>query len=328
MEADGIIYREQINGPLFYGNLFYPQSETGTLHAIVILPGSNGSTPDEMAQHLASYGYLVLALRYFGAEGLPEHLEGISLKYFTDTIAWLRQEAKMKAYSVTLLGYSRGGELSLLLASMFPTLVDGVIAYVPCSRICGGFPYINRPAWLHQGKPMIPFVKGFSNGDSSLTEADDLQIATEEGKIPYHQNTENDPYSLVDLFLERHSNEKEAELLAIPVENIRCPLLVVSGKDDKIWPSSFYAREIAERLNANESSIVRKFLDYPNAGHGIISPYDKPVYHPVGKFWCSLGGTPEGNQLACENAWRETFAFLDLIKATVEGTYLVTTLKE
>lgn len=323
METDKIIYHEQIQGPLFYGNLFYPQSETGTLHAIVILPGSNGSTPDEMAQHIASYGYLVLALRYFGAEGLPESLEGISLEYFTDAIAWLRSEAPMKAYSVTLLGYSRGGELALLLASMFPTLVDGVIAYVPCSRVCGGFPYPNKPAWLHHSKPITPFIKGFSSSNDSLTEADDLRIATEVGKIPSHQNTENDPYAVVDLFLARHSCEDDAEQLAIPVENMRCPLLVISGQEDKIWPSSLYAKEIAARLDENQSSIVRKFLDFPNAGHGIISPYDKPIFHPVGKFWCALGGTPEGNRLACENAWGETFAFLDFIKATVEGTYLI-----
>ncbi len=141
-------------------------------------------------------------------------------------------------------------------------------------------------------------------------------------KIAFHQNTENDPYSLVDLFLARQRNQKDAVHTAIQVENIRCPLLVVSGQDDKIWPSSLYAKQIAERLNENASTIVRKFLDFPHAGHGIISPYDKPIYHPVGKFWCALGGTPEGNQLAYENAWHETFTFLDLIKTTVDAAYL------
>jgi dienelactone hydrolase len=322
MEPDAKIYREQINGPLFYGTLFYPQSETGSLHAIVILPGSSGSIPDAMAQHIASYGYLVLALRYFGSEGLPKYLEGISLKYFTDAITWLRGEAVVKAFSITLLGYSRGGELSLLLGSMFPTLVDGIIAYVPSSNVCGGFPHPNRPTWLHHNKPTTPFLKGLSNDDPTLTEADDLRLATEEKKIEFHQNTETDPYLVVDLFLARQQNQKDAPYTAIQVENIRCPLLVVSGQDDKIWPSSLYAKQIAERLNENESTIVRKFLDFPNAGHGIIAPYDKPIYHPVGHFWCVLGGTPEGNQLAYEKAWQETFAFLELIKTTVEVTYL------
>lgn len=322
MEPDAGIYREQICGPLFYGTLFFPQSETGTLHAVVILPGSSGSTPDAMAQHIASYGYLVLALKYFGAEGLPEHLEGISLKYFTDAITWLRREALVKAFSITLLGYSRGGELSLLLASMFPTLIDGIIAYVPSSHVCGGFPHPNRPAWLHHNKSITPFLKGLSNDDLSLTEADDLRLAIEEGKIAFHQNTENDPYSVVDLFLARQQNQKDAAHSLIPVENISCPLLVVSGQDDKIWPSSLYAKEIAERLDENESTIVRKFLDFPHAGHGIISPYDKPIYHSVGKFWCALGGTSEGNQLAYESAWHETFAFLDMIKTTIDAAYL------
>lgn len=322
MEADARIYREQISGSSFYGTLFYPQSETGTLHAVVILPGSSGSIPDSMAQHIASYGYMVLALKYFGSEGLPAHLEEISLKYFTDAITWLRSEASMKAFSITLLGYSRGGELSLLLASMFPTLVDGIIAYVPSSRVCGGFPHPNRPAWLHQNKAISPFLKGLSNDELALTEADDLRLAIEEGKIEFHQNTEVDPYCVVDMFLARQQNQKDASYSTIQVENIRCPMLVISGQDDKIWPSSLYAKEIADRLNENESTIVRKFLDFPHAGHGIIAPYDKPIYHPIGKFWCELGGTAEGNQLAYEKAWHETFAFLELIKTTINATLL------
>ncbi len=317
MESVSKIYRENISGPAFYGTLFYPDSETGTLHAVVILPGSSGSTPDSMAQHLASYGYLVLALKYFGSDGLPANLEKIPLSYFTDAINWLRGEAPAKAYSITLLGYSRGGELSLLLASQFPELVDGVIAYVPSSHVCGGFPHPNQPAWVHNNKAITPYLKGLSNDDPFLTEADDLRMATDEGKITFHQNTESDPYSVVDLFLARQQSQKDADHAAIQVENIRCPLLVISGQEDKIWPSSLYAKQIAERLDENESTILRKFIDFPDAGHGIIAPYDKPIYHPVGKFWCALGGTPEGNQLAYEKAWQETFAFLNLIIESV-----------
>lgn len=322
MQADESIYCQQITGPLFYGTLFYPQSETEFLHAVMILPGSSGSTPDAMAQHLASYGYMVLALKYFGAEGLPAHLEGISLRYFTDAITWLRSEALVKAFSITLLGYSRGGELSLLLGSMFPTLIDGIIAYVPSSCVCGGFPHPNRAAWLHQNKPIVPFLKGVSSSDANLTEAEDLRLAMEGGKIPFHQDSEQDPCAVVDLFMARQNSQKDAAYTAIQVEHIRCPLMVISGQDDKIWPSSLYAKQIAERLDENESTIPRKFLDYPQAGHGIISPFDKAIHHPIGKFWCSLGGTPEGNQVAYENAWKETFAFLDLIRTTVDATHV------
>lgn len=322
MESDDRIYREQIKDKKFQGTLLYPKSETASLHAIVILPGSSGSTPDAMAQHMASYGYLVLALKYFGSEGLPAHLDNIPLNYFTDAITWLRNESLVKAFSITLLGYSRGGELSLLLGSMFPTLVDGIIAYVPSSYICGGFPYPNRPAWTLNNKPITPFLKGLSSSEPSLTEADDLRLATEEGMIPAHQNIESDPYCVADLFTAREQHQKYASLATIPVENIRCPLMVVSGQEDKIWPSSHYARQIAERLEENDSPIIRKFLDFPSAGHGIMAPFDKPIYHPVGKFWCTLGGTPEGNRQAYENAWMETFAFLEVIKTSVEQVNL------
>lgn len=67
---------------------------------------------------------------------------------------------------------------------------------------------------------------------------------------------------------------------------------------------------IADRLTQKHSGIQRKFLDYPDAGHGIITPYDGASYHPVGGFWCRLGGTKESNMHASHDAWKTVLEFL------------------
>jgi dienelactone hydrolase len=94
-------------------------------------------------------------------------------------------------------------------------------------------------------------------------------------------------------------------------------LLLLSGEKDKIWPSASYAQNIMDRLTQKGSTIQRKSCVYPDAGHGIISPYEGAVYHKVGKFWCTLGGTPGGNKLASEQAWEEVFQFLGLLNKNI-----------
>ena len=314
MQVENVIYREQINTKTFSGSLICPASETGTLHTIIMLPGSSGSVSEKIAEHIASYGYSVLALKYSKANKQPSHLEGVSLESLSDAILWLKEKALIKAVTITLLGYSRGGELALLFGSQFPKLINGIIAYVPSSFVCGGFPYPNKPAWLLKNKPVAPFLKGLMSNEESLTEKEDLQLATEKGIIPHHSNDAQDPFVSAELFLVREKALQNSLSAAIRVENITCPILIISGGKDKIWPSSRYAQQISERLENYESPIERKFLDFPEAGHGIFSPYDGPIHHAVGGFWCAQGGTPDGNKNANQAAWMETFAFLERVK--------------
>ena len=99
---------------------------------------------------LASHGYPVLQLAYFGEAGLPGELREIPLEYFRRALERLRADAA--AERIVVLGYSRGGELALILGSRFPELVDGVAAYAPSSVVnssldCG-------PAWTQGGRPL------------------------------------------------------------------------------------------------------------------------------------------------------------------------------
>lgn len=302
------ISRKSVLEP-FTGTLFMPDAPNRRT-GVLVVPGSDGGVPEGIAERIAVHGYPSLALGYFGCTGRPPHLENIELGYFKTAIESFRESVD----TLVLLGYSRGGELVLILASLFPELVEGVVALAPSSFVTGGFPYPNRPAWLLNGQPLSAFIKGLTSDREDLLESEDLAQACKDGLIPFHENTSEDPYEITDLFLARH---RQDPLAPIPVERMTCPLLVISGEQDKIWPAALYARELQKRLDASQSTIPRKFLIYPHAGHGIIAPYEAPIYHPLGGFWCSLGGTPAGNQQASNEAWNHILEFINMRK--IEG---------
>jgi dienelactone hydrolase len=291
----------------FKGMLFSPDTK-GVFPGVIVLSGSDGGIPESIARHLASFGYVVLALGYFGRVGLSHYLENIHLEYFEKAI----QNLKSKENSLTLMGYSRGGELALLLGSQFNQLINAIVAFAPSSIVNGGFPFVNRPGWVLNHQPIEPFMHGLMSEEDMWTEAEDLAFACEKGVIPYHNNTPQDPYEVVDLFLERH--KRQDPLRAIPVEHILCPLLILCGEQDRIWPASMYVQQIMDRLDEKGSKIERRSLVYPDAGHGIIAPYVGPIYHPIGKFWCTLGGTCTGNNEANKNAWQEVLKFMERFK--------------
>ena len=108
---------------------------------------------------------------------------------------------------------------------------------------------------------------------------------------------------------------KDVEAATIPVEKIICPVLLISGEDDKMWPSTLFSNMIMERLDKKKSTIVRKHLQVPNAGHGVQNPYGptpgRPYYHQVAGSWMTVGGTAQGNSSADKLAWEGVLKFLD-----------------
>lgn len=296
------------------GTLYRPET-TGKLPGLILLSGSDGgipganAIPEAFIEALSRKGFIILALAYFGVDGLPENLENIPLEYFEKALHWLRTQPKIQGHSIGIIGQSRGAELALILGSIFPHQIQTIVASAPCSMVCGGFPHPNRPAWTYQHKPITPYLSGLASADSNLTEMDDLKYSCAQHVIPYHANTQDDPYIIADLFAAR-MQKQESNLAAIPIEKIKCPILLLSGDQDDIWPAKRYCESIMSRVKEHPSKFMRKHIDYPEAGHGIIASYQGSIFHPKGQFWCRLGGTMNGNKLANEKSWIAIVEFL------------------
>jgi len=143
---------------------------------------------------------------------------------------------------------------------------------------------------------------------------EEISEAVREGHIVYHKATLNDPWQNSPVFL--YTMKKFKKIIneaTIPVENIRCPILIISGEEDNMLPSSVAGKSIMEQLNTHNSKIQKKLIIYPNAGHAIFAiPYSPSIDLPahIKTSWVPFGGTQEGNARAQKESWQEVLDFL------------------
>ncbi len=109
------------------------------------------------------------------------------------------------------------------------------------------------------------------------------------------------------------SNREEA---TIPVEKIQAPVLLISGKSDRLWPSTAWSEIAMNRLAENNHPYPYEHLAYNNAGHWIGVPHwpttgRDSITHPVtgGQIW--FGGTAEANAFASADSWEHLLEFLE-----------------
>ncbi|MEO0405099.1 MAG: acyl-CoA thioester hydrolase/BAAT C-terminal domain-containing protein [Bacteroidota bacterium] len=91
----------------------------------------------------------------------------------------------------------------------------------------------------------------------------------------------------------------------IPVEQISGPVVLISGKDDQLWPSSFMANQIERRLKKRGFPFPVFNLQYEDSGHLIsgnpdhqVAPGSSFYYVEKEKVDFQFGGSAEGDLLA------------------------------
>jgi dienelactone hydrolase len=289
----GDVERIPVKDGRLRGVFFRPKAK-GKYPGVMTLSGSGGGVSETRAALLAAHGYAVFTLAYFNYEDLPKELANIPLEYFDEGLAWLAKQEGVAADRLAVMGGSRGGELALLLASRF-SKIKAVVAYVPGHVVVAGLASEPTAAWTHDGKP-IPYFR------ANVDEAERRKIiaANPGNTTPVWR-----------LFLK---DRKAAEKAAIPVEKIIGPVLLISGKDDRTWPSTELAEEVVKRLREKNHAHTVRHLAYDDTGHLIGFPNvpvgDGCFYHPTRKAWRETGGTPQGNAFASWDSWTQMLTFL------------------
>lgn len=308
MTSENPIAEYEVSSNGIRGKLLAP-SQGGVRPAIIVLGGSGGGLgwSEGVAGKLAAEGYAALALAYFGYKDLPKALVNIPLEYFEAAIGWMEAQNEIDTARLAVIGGSRGAELALILGATFPA-VKAVIGYAPSSVVwgaCGGIKSIGRPAWTYQGKPLLPMKMKFTR-----------RIFWEHVKMGMCL-VSRAAYRETPLFLAALENEPAVEKAAIAVEKIGGPVLLISGDDDQLCPSTLMSEMIMQRLKEHEHPFVYKHLRYEGAGHAINLPdlprqaYPTKAASSLTHIVYDLGGDPDPNASAAKSAWAEVTAFLN-----------------
>lgn len=245
---------------------------------IIVLGGSEGgiSQAESLSALLASHGFAALALAYFGLEGLPPQLAEIPVEYLETAARWLSRRAEVSPRGLGVMGISRGAELALLFASHCPE-VRVVVGYSASSVVWPGYtPGAPRP-----------------------------RAAWTRGGAPL-------PFALVLDGLQDRSRVTEAE---IPVEQIQGSVLLISGGDDRMWPSQVLGEMAMRRLAGADRRGRDRHLTYSGAGHAVGRAPGLPaaatsVVDQRTRVSHALGGSRACNARSAEDSWPRVLAFL------------------
>lgn len=278
------------------GSLYAP-IESGQYPAVMILSGSDGGNESHAASFLAGKGYLVLALSYFNDEGLNEHLEKIDLAYFKAAVDYLFTHEKSNG-KINLAGYSKGAELALLLGSTF-NCFQSILAGAPSNYVTSGMKggiFAPVPGWSLDGEA-LPYLK--------MKFPVSFMFSTIKNYIRKR------PMYFLEIWKKSLSRKNVSEY-KINVDKIDAPLLIISGGDDKLWPSENFNNEIqTERNNENDC-----YLSYKKAGHFISFPYSfyqlpANVLMDLDGMIIDFGGTKQENAQAAEDSLTKILTFFE-----------------
>ncbi|MCZ0716821.1 alpha/beta fold hydrolase [Aerococcus kribbianus] len=266
---------DRINQDAIQGFHLLPEDKTSQ-GVVVTFGGSEGSPDYDRAIQIAQAGYEVYALFYFGMPKQPQTLAEVPLDFFGDFLELIDEDQPL-----TLVGSSKGAELALNLATIYPDAIDQVVAFAPTSHSFFALDTKNmkQSSWAYQGKP-LPYLKQTVASFSSFIK----MISGFVFLTPVHFTA---TYASV---LERSAVE-DLEASRIKVEDYSGEILLFAGGDDQMWPSKAMAKDLANHNDRIQLEI------YPEAGHLFYNPGDI-----IGNqsSLLAVGGSSEANQAAAE----------------------------
>lgn len=275
---------------------YFVKENTKSKAAVILIGG--GQWGDYWAQQFANKEMVGLSIPYIGKEGLPRLPEEIELEYFENAINWLREQPEVDPNKIVVMGASRNAELALVIASTFPKSISGVIAYAPSSVSWSNtvLPYNSnelKPSWKYKGIdiPYVPMDKISGSKSSTIN------------TLGYWENG--------------LSKKELVEDATIKVEKIKGPILLLSGKDDQVWPSSRMADMLEKRLVEYNFKYQFENIQYDNTGHLISGNPESNSEQRTGKmsiqdeqYTFEYGGTNEGDFKAKQDAKVRVFQLI------------------
>lgn len=270
MVADGVVH----------GVAFHAAPGAPKRGAVLCLTGSGGGVDLGYGPMLASRGFDVLSAAYFAYPGRPDFLRDIELRDLADAAAWMRR--RFGVNRVAVQGGSRGGELVLVLLAHFPEVFCGGVAMVPMHNVVAGFDHMRNvhegASWRLDGQA-LPYcdVDVHVDGPQAIHSPAGVTVA---------------PHYMRDL-----TSAAADARCGIPVERMNGRVLLISGREDAMWPSWYGADRVMDRLRAAGMADRGEHLALENVGHFLLAPGHPTTmcataYHPLARASVACGGQP------------------------------------
>ncbi|MGE0634781.1 MAG: acyl-CoA thioester hydrolase/BAAT C-terminal domain-containing protein, partial [Pseudobdellovibrionaceae bacterium] len=266
---------------------------------IILLGGSEGGIPAYAARPFAARGLSVLALGYFSkipGTPLPPMIDRIPLEYFENSfqqVSHLFPDSKC----CVLVGFSKGAEAALAVATTANPNFLGMILLSGTDRAFEGF---TRPggdpsknsSWIYNGLqiPFSPYVVADGNLEKQM-------YPEGRSKAPVFK-------PLYDATIRLPTGDRGL----YQIQNVKSSILMFSGEDDQLWPSSLFFENIVR--SAKESGFANEIrhYSYPKTGHFVLFGEKMLMMDPYNAI--QFGGTVEGSRAAEVDVWKKTAEYL------------------
>lgn len=273
---------------------YFPAPGQGHRPGILLIGGSEGGLARDLLRQallLQRAGYNVLHVAYHNAPGRKPQLADVPLEEFTTGLDWLKREPNVDPKAIAIVGYSKGAEAALLVATRYPG-IKAVVAGMPSSVVWDGLDPLSiflgvHSSWSQAGNAIPSLHYGWYDSERGL-------------------------YGVFEDGLKKLGERPET---VIPVEQYKGKLLLICGERDRLWPSCPMADQIqgrTTRMQGPETQLLR----YSEAGHGVMGAPIAATDRDMERF-AELGGTAEANAAARADSWPKIMAFLDA--ALVQG---------
>ncbi|OWF36219.1 acyl-coenzyme A amino acid N-acyltransferase 1-like [Mizuhopecten yessoensis] len=256
------------------GMLFIPPGP-GPFPGVLDLFGSAGGLLEFRASLLASRGFVVLALAFFGYKDLPNHFTEVkNLDYFKEGAQYLNDHPYVQPGGIGIIAVSKGAEIAQLLAMHCP-LVKAVVSI-------NGIPYVTLLPYEH-GDDVIPVVSEYDIYGG---------IFSDEGLVTKFCYI-LDPAGLFELW------KTDVKLLSI-----------CSGDDCTVPPELQQLQY--DSYPANKKQNI-ELVVYHGAGHLVEPPYSpfcRTSLHKIMGTNVVWGGNARDHAYAQEDSWKRILNFL------------------
>ena len=241
------VWTEGFEGVLYTGNGRKDK-------VLIVMSGSNGGMKltRQAAQFYQQNGFPALALALFKTNQTPKDLSRVPVEYVENAIAWLKKQGYER---IGIDGMSKGSEMALIAASMFPAL-SCVIARVPSYFVSEGLSGSGKnkgpsgtSCWSYRGKelPYAPYRSRSFNLPKMLLKEKELHI------ISFNRDKDVTPETI------------------IPIERIKAPILLLSSKHDEVWPSFESAELMENKLMEFGFPYPHKHIAFEYISHAMLT---------------------------------------------------------